>query len=85
MKSGSRTSWTPERERALLKLGKVADKFGSEKKRDWQAARDECPKESRTLKDYTNEQLRKTYTRILKASHGLCIYADCQNKTDDKE
>lgn len=85
MKSGSRTSWTKEREKALLKLGKVARKIGYATKKDWQSAWDVCPKEREILKDYTIEQLRKMYTRVLKASKGLCIQEHCQSKTDGKK
>ena len=82
MKSGSRTSWTKEREKALLKLGRKADV--NKKVKDWQHARECCPRESEILKDFTNTQLRKTYTRILKASQGLCVQEYCRNKTDGK-
>jgi hypothetical protein len=82
MKAGDRIYWTKEKEKALIKLGKKADK--GLKNKDWAYARECLPKESETLKDKTNEQLRKTYSRIVKSSQGLCAYASCKDTTEDK-
>lgn len=75
MKAGDRIYWTKQREKALLKLGKKATT--NSKHKDWKTARELCPKESEILKDRTIEQLRKTYSRILKSSQGLCAYGKC--------
>lgn len=76
MKPGERGYWTPAREKALLKLGEKAQREG--KYRDWEYARERLPKQSEILKDRTNEQLRKTYSIIVKSSQGLCVYAKCK-------
>jgi len=81
MKAGERVYWTKQREKALLKLGRKADR--GMKNLDWQYARDNCPKESELLKDRSNEQLRKIYSRIVKSSQGLCVYARCTLATID--
>lgn len=81
MKPGDRKYWTKQREKALLKLGRKAET--GMKIKDWQYARDCCPKESELLKDRTNEQLRKIYSRIVKSSQGICIKEGCDLATDD--
>lgn len=82
MRPGDRKYWTKQRERALLKLGKKATIPGS-KVKDWETARELCPKESEILKDRTNDQLRKIYARIVKSSQGLCVKEGCELTTLD--
>jgi len=81
MKAGDRIYWTKQREKALLKLGKKADR--GMKHLDWQYAIDNCPKEAEILKDRTIEQLRSIYSRILKSSQGICVKAGCDLATLD--
>ena len=81
MKAGDRIYWTKQREKALLKLGKKADRGA--KHLDWQYAADMCPKEAEILKDRSIEQLRKIYSRIVKSSQGLCVNAGCDLATLD--
>lgn len=70
MKPGNRKTWTPEREAALLSVGKKAEEIGSKKKKDWTSALQMCKKENRILKVFTVEQLRKSYKVILKSTKG---------------
>jgi len=79
MKAGDRIYWTKQREKALLKLGKKADRGA--KHLDWQYAVDMCPKEAEILKDRSIEQIRKIYSRIVKSSQGLCAWGKCKNIT----
>jgi hypothetical protein len=81
MKSGSRPIWTPTKERALIKVGEKAD-IGL-KKRDWEYGLHKCPRESKILEEFSTEQLRKTYYRIVKSREGIC-FGSCNNKTDGK-
>ena len=81
MKARDRIYWTKQREKALLKLGKKADR--GMKIKDWQYAIDMCPKEAEILKDRSIEQLRKIYSRIVKSSQGLCIKEGCDLATLD--
>jgi len=78
MKAGEKKYWTPEREKAILKLGKKAAACSKSTYKDWQLARESLPKESTILKDRTNEQLRKIYSRIVKSSQGICTYGSCK-------
>jgi len=84
MKEGERTTWTPKREKALLKLGAVATACSKGIYKNWSLCRNLCPKESSILQDQTNKQLRQTYSRIVKASQGLCMYGNCRNNITTK-
>ncbi len=84
MKEGERAYWTPAREKALLKLGKKAESCSNGVYKDWSLARELLPKVSQLLEERTNEQLRKTYSRIVKSSQGICAYGSCSNVLSSK-
>lgn len=82
MKIGSRPVWTEEMEEALIRLGERAEELGFPSKKYWGKALEEMEEEAEIFKDMKVDNLRKTYSRIIRSRGGICYSSKCKNKTD---
>jgi len=74
--------WTEKRLAALNKLARVAEQKPVKGKLDWDRASEKMPALRKILKERTNVQLSKAYSRYKRTQEGWCFTMGCNNKRD---
>ncbi len=81
-KKGQSIYWTEKRISALMKLAKIAEQNLARGKLNWEYASVKNPAQRNILKERSNAQLSKAYSRYSRVAEGKCYTSGCKNKRD---